>query len=238
MKTYKLGNRAKCIIRAYTAGQYGDTFLKYDNQPYTVLKDINATLNFSTYEKKSTNAPGMNVLGYNVDFIDNIYIGNIKLTDKILKLIYCKSEDKLCSVSENYNTDDVGKIYFTANYGHIYQVFVYNSNGGLEKAFGEYDLVENNYSMTLDQSNSSYLICYSYISPALNLNRLNNYYITLDFEFTGNQDNDSSTYWLHIGKCMIAPNKTLILDDNTNNISLVCNVINDNPGQNYLIVQE
>lgn len=236
MKTYKLGNRAKCIIRAYAAGQYGDTLIKYDNQPYTILKDINATLNFSSYEKKNLNAPGMNLLGYYIDFLDNIYIGNVKLTDKILKLIYCKSEDKLCSVSENFTTDDGGRIYFNANYEKIYQVFVYNCDGELETAMGEYDLVKNNYSLTLEQSESSYVICYSYLASTLDLNRMNNYYVTLDFEFCGNKDDDSTTYWLHIDKCVLSVNKTLTLDSTTNNIGLVCNVINDKEGQNYLIV--
>ena len=40
MKTYKIGNKVKCIIRSYSSGYIGETRMEYDNQPYTVLQDI------------------------------------------------------------------------------------------------------------------------------------------------------------------------------------------------------
>ena len=39
---FQIGNQAKCIIRAYHAGAIGNTTIKYDNQPYTVLTEAMA----------------------------------------------------------------------------------------------------------------------------------------------------------------------------------------------------
>ena len=42
METYKLGNKVNCIFRAYHSGKIGDETIQYDNQPYTIVNDIQA----------------------------------------------------------------------------------------------------------------------------------------------------------------------------------------------------
>lgn len=236
MKTYKLGNKAKCIIRAYAPGVYGDETINYANQPYTILKDVSASFNFSNYEHAATNHLGQQLLNYNVDFLDTIYISNVKLTEKILKLIYCKSEDKLCAFSENYTSNENKEIFLNANYNTLYQVFIYNVEGQLEAKYDKYDAAQNEYVLKVDNANSSYIICYSIYRAAVDLNNLNNYNVTLDFEFKGNQDNNTTTYWLHIDRCVLKPSKSIMLDGESNSTSIECDVINDNTTNNYLIV--
>ena len=46
MNTYKLGNKITCIIRAYSSGKIGDMVMDYNNQPYTIVKSVNANLSF------------------------------------------------------------------------------------------------------------------------------------------------------------------------------------------------
>ena len=45
---------------------------------------------------------------------------DIPLTNKILNLIFLKSEEKLCSVSKNFNSNEEGKIYFSKPTEEIY----------------------------------------------------------------------------------------------------------------------
>ena len=53
MSTYKIGNKVKGIIRAYSAGKLGNTNIAYDNQPYAILKDIDVSLTFEEQTKNS-----------------------------------------------------------------------------------------------------------------------------------------------------------------------------------------
>ena len=48
MKTYKLGNKIKCIIRSFASGKIGSQEMQYGNQPYTVLKDVAASVTFES----------------------------------------------------------------------------------------------------------------------------------------------------------------------------------------------
>lgn len=238
MDQYKIGNKAKCIIRGYSAGQYGNDFLTYDNQPYTILKDVEVELHFNSKEVKANGGDSRLKIGYNVDFLQSITISNVLLTDKILSLIYSKNELKLCSTSENYISDENKTIFFNTSAEQIYQVFIYDKNGQLEQAIGTYQLAQNGYSIQVAQANASYLICYSFIGEyAVNLQRNNNIYLTLDFEIASNINDTTSTMWLHIDKCMMSVEKTLSFTDRNNRANLVCLVINDNNNNCYLTLK-
>lgn len=238
MDQYKIGNKAKCIIRGYSAGQYGNDFLTYDNQPYTILKDVEVELHFDSKEVKANGGDSRLKIGYNVDFLQSITISNVLLTDKILSLIYSKNELKLCSTSENYISDENKTIFFNTSAEQIYQVFIYDKKGQLEQAIGTYQLAQNEYSIQVAQANASYLICYSFIGEyAVNLQRNNNIYLTLDFEIASNINDTTSTMWLHIDKCMMSVEKTLSFTDKNNRANLVCLVINDNNNNCYLTLK-
>ena len=85
MKTYKLGNKTKCIIRSFSAGRIGEQEMQYDNQPYTVLKDVEASLTFT--DKNISSKSTFVDLSYNIDNLQEINISNVELNDKILNLI-------------------------------------------------------------------------------------------------------------------------------------------------------
>ena len=87
METYKLGNKINCIIRAYSTGSIGSTLIEYVNQPYSILKDVGATINFTDSNKNSSQGV-RNLLAYNVSEIDSLNISNVLLTDKILNLLF------------------------------------------------------------------------------------------------------------------------------------------------------
>ena len=92
MKTYKLGNKIKCIIRSFSAGKIGDQEMIFGNQPYTVLKDVEASLSFSdnTHNSKTSFVE----LAHNKDSLQEITFSNVELNDKILNLIFSKNKDK------------------------------------------------------------------------------------------------------------------------------------------------
>ena len=52
METYKIGNKVDCIIRSFASGTLGQTEMKYANQPYTIIKNIEASMTFLEQNKK------------------------------------------------------------------------------------------------------------------------------------------------------------------------------------------
>ena len=150
MKTYKLGNKTKCIIRSFSAGRIGEQEMQYDNQPYTVLKDVEASLTFT--DKNISSKSTFVDLSYNIDNLQEINISNVELNDKILNLIFSKNEDKLCSTMINCVAEN-NKIYITSPTDEIYQVFIYDVDGNLEQAYG----VLNNMEVEVKR-NEDYLV--------------------------------------------------------------------------------
>lgn len=231
MNTYKIGNKSQCIIRSYNSENIGDVEIQYNNQPYTILKNIEATLNFNTHNRDISVAH-QNKIAFNNDFVSEINLSNIVITDKILNLIYSKNEDKLCSVAENYITDEEKHIFLNTSAEEIYQVFIYKKNGILEAAYGTLDVSEGLY---LEEANESYLICYSYLgNKSVNLNKTNNYYLTLDLEIPGNINDNTSTMWIHIDKCILDAEKNMYFRNLSNTIDLTFKVINDDTTNHYI----
>lgn len=233
MENYKIGNRVTAILRAWCAGQIGDYTLTYKNEPFLILPDIEVRL---AYKNKiaEASAEQNTFLTYNADAISEISIDNIPISDKILSLIYSKNEEKLCNVVENCISDEENKIYLSCPRSTIYQVFIFSA-GQMIQAYGELDISEG---IVVPSSDSSYTVCYSYEGEvSVNLNRPENYAITIDLEIVGNINDTTSHMWLHLDKCFAVATKQLMFGEKTNTINLRFRIINDNSTNNYITLK-
>ena len=228
MKTYKLGNKTKCIIRSFSAGRIGEQEIKYDNQPYTVLKDIEASLTF--VDKNISSKTTFVDLSYNIDSLQEINISNVELNDKILNLIFSKNEDKLCSTMINCVAEN-NKIYITSPTDEIYQVFIYDVDGNLEQAYG----VLNNMEVEVNR-NEDYLVFFTYAGEkSFKINRSESLYLTLDLILEGNADDEINTSFIHINKCALKVNKNMYFNRSLNAVDLKFVVIDDN--ESYITLE-
>ena len=228
MKTYKLGNKTKCIIRSFSAGRIGEQEMQYDNQPYTVLKDVEASLTF--VDKNISSKTTFVDLSYNIDSLQEINISNVELNDKILNLIFSKNEDKLCSTMINCVAEN-NKIYITSPTDEIYQVFIYDVDGNLEQAYG----VLNNMEVAV-QRNEDYLVFFTYVGEkSFKINRSESLYLTLDLILEGNADDEINTSFIHINKCALKVNKNMYFNRSLNAVDLKFVVIDDN--ESYITLE-
>ena len=228
MKTYKLGNKTKCIIRSFSAGKIGEQEITYDNQPYTVLKDVEASLTF--IDKNISSKSTFVDLSYNIDSLQEINISNVELNDKILNLIFSKNEDKLCSTMINCVAEN-NKIYITSPTDEIYQVFIYDVDGNLEKAYG----VLNNMEVEVNR-NEDYLVFFTYAGEkSFKINRSESLYLTLDLILEGNADDEIHTSFIHINKCALKVNKNMYFNRSLNAVDLKFVVIDDN--ESYITLE-
>ena len=228
MKTYKLGNKTKCIIRSFSAGRIGEQEMQYDNQPYTVLKDVEASLTFT--DKNISSKSTFVDLSYNIDNLQEINISNVELNDKILNLIFSKNEDKLCSTMINCVAEN-NKIYITSPTDEIYQVFIYDVDGNLEQAYG----VLNNMEVAV-QRNEDYLVFFTYVGEkSFKINRSESLYLTLDLILEGNANDEINTSFIHINKCALKVNKNMYFNRSLNAIDLKFVVIDDN--ESYITLE-
>lgn len=224
MNSYKIGNKIKTIISSYTSGKIGSMDAQYDGQPYTILLDSEATFSFSEIDKDAIQSRTNRVLSYNYDTLEEIRINNVPLTDKILSLIFKENTtEKFLRKAENYISDEEGKIFLNIDDSEtIYQVFIYNDNGELESAMDSYNEIE----LTVLKPESSYLICYYRVGEkSYWLNKPNNLYVTLDMEVEGNQDDETTTMWIHVEKCGFRVNKNMYFNNSSNTIDLIFSVI-------------
>ncbi|MBO5947572.1 hypothetical protein J6Q66_01905 [bacterium] len=225
MKTYKLGNKIDCIIRSYCGGKIGSIDMKYGNQPYTVLKEVEASLRFSARDKDA-NSDFLN-LTYNADNLDEITISDVELNDRILNLIFSKNEENLAHAMENCESGDDKIIYIKPEYSC--QVFVYDIDGNLENAYGE--LKTNQ--IPVQRANEDYLVFYSYPEQvSYSLKRGENLYLTLDLILTGNRDDEFNKSYIHIEKCALQISKDMYFNERINSIDLTFKVLKD--GNNYI----
>lgn len=228
MKTYKLGNKTKCIIRSFSAGRIGEQEMQYDNQPYTVLKDVEASLTFT--DKNISSKSTFVDLSYNIDSLQEINISNVELNDKILNLIFSKNEDKLCSTMINCVAEN-NKIYITSPTDEIYQVFIYDVDGNLEQAYG----VLNNMAVEVKR-NEDYLVFFTYVGEkSFKINRSESLYLTLDLILEGNADDEINTSFIHINKCALKVNKNMYFNRSLNAVDLKFVVIDDN--ESYITLE-
>lgn len=224
MSTIKIGNKVKGIIRSYTAGKIGNIEMQYGNQPYTVLNDIEAYLNFADQDTSAKHLDNTDLV-FNHDTLKEIQLNNVLLTDRILELIYKINEDRLCSCQENYISDAAGMIYFNFPTDEVYQLFIYDNEGMLEKAEGTYSQL----SMQVEKPDTEYSVYYSFLgSKSFILSKPENFYVTIDLEIVGNEDDNTQDMFIHIEKCCLKINKNMRFTNNNNTIDLIARVITTN----------
>lgn len=228
MDTYKIGNKVKLIIRSFSAGKMGDMDMEYENQPYTIVNGASLNLSFDSVDKTS-NRGDINLLTFNHDRLTRIDISDVPLTEKILKLIYKNNGQPLCCTSENLVSD--GNILYLNIPDTIYQVFLYDNEGNLEKAYGEY----TESTMEVEKTDSSYMLIYSYMGEkSISLDKPNNFYCILDAQIEGNINDQTSKMFLHCGKCGVKVNKDMAFRQHSNTVDLSFIVLDK---ENYLTIK-
>lgn len=229
MDTYKIGNKVTGIIRAYSAGQLG---AQYDNQPYTIIKGSAARLTFQSYEKTATARQDEQILAFEKEIPQQISLSDVKLNDKIMNLIYFKNEtEMLCHRAETF-TSTVESRIFLNNPSELYQVFIYDDEGNLELAFGTLtDKV-----VTVKKPESSYLVCYSYKgSKSYYLDKPQNPCVTLDLQIDGNVNDKTHPMFMHLEKCVVKVDKSMIFSQQTNTTTLTFIILKSD--NNYLTIE-
>ena len=239
MRTYKLGNKIDCIIRSFSPVKIGDDELIFANQPYTVLKNVKANLTFKTSDGEAKTR--FSQLHYSVDTLDEVTISDVELNNKILNLIFSKNEDKITSHMQNCEVEN-NKFYLTASDSNIHQVFVYDINGKLIAATGQWttdevDITQFDY-VNLPEAGytGNCLVFYSAIGGlSHNISKTENLYLTLDLIITGNADDELNASYIHINKCAIFVDKNMYFNNSLNAVDLKFKVIND--GESYITLE-
>lgn len=231
MENYKLGNIGQIIIRTYNPidGIYPT---KYDNQPYTFLKDKEFAINFDN-NTSDIKRRTVNELATSWGTIDSIEINDVELNSKILNLVYQPNESKICSRAENYDSDDEGMIYLTRpNNQTIYQIFIYNDDGDLETALDELNSDE----LQVERPNSNYFIIYNFEGRnAFNFSSNQKYYFTLDITTIMNEDEESQPCHIHIDKCQLRLDQRMTFKQSSNTIDLIFKVVGHT--DNYICLE-
>lgn len=267
MKTYKLGNKINCIVRAYSKGKIGKFDIEFDNQPYTVLKDVEASLTFTekTYDSKST----FTDLAHTAENLQEVTLSNVELNDKVLNMIF--SEKKHGAVSKHENlimTEGVVLLKEFIN-GEIAQIFIYNIDGELLAAAGSVNVNNRkvdcrNFECYHPEKHKSLteevIIFYSYEKDCFKFKREDkeyinesgeivkeNKYFILDLILEGNteenEEDTPTTSFIHIGKCAVRINKNMYFNKSLNAVDLkfivVDNVVNkDDDNESYIILEQ
>lgn len=239
MKTYRLGNKVNCIIRASFDGMKIGNQELIENQPYTILKDVEANLTFAS--KESQGKAVFNALYYEQDVLSEVHISNVELNNKILDLIFSipKEEEEnnpKCHCFINRDSDNQGKVYLDHS-ETVTDIFVFDENG-LNKSIQSWD---GSKPLQL-AANKNYLIVYSYKgSKKLFLEKSNNAYFTLDLCLLGNKSEDTNDQecnsFIHIEKCALEINKNMYFNKNINAVDLRFKVINDKGNLNSITLE-
>ena len=220
MFTYKLGNTANVIISSIDSGKIGDYQFQYADEPYTILKEKEVELTFTSIVKEIQTK--IAELQYSQDYPHTIKINNVELNDKILNLLYKKIDDGACTLSENHNADSNGYIYANTVNRPLYHIFIYDDNGQLENAYS----YNENGEFKVKKPNSNYLLIYTYKGDVgYSLQPLENIYVCLDINSVSNTDDVTSTSFYHFGKCALQINKDMFFRQNTNTVDLIFKII-------------
>ena len=240
MKNYKLGNQVTVIIRSYSDDTFiGGQYVKYANQPYTIIKSAEANLSFKNIT--STAKTTFNHLAYTHIKPSQLSISNVTINDKILNLIFHKNqteEPHLCTKLENVTSSQDKKIYFGQLNETLKNVFIYDNEGNCK-----YEPELNNNSCQVDKSEQPYLVCYQYESTtSFSLDQNNNHYYTIDLLLTSNQkefgekDNTINST-IHLEKCALEINSDMSFAQNSNAVDLKFIVLDDNNLENYITLE-
>ena len=221
MKTYQLGNKVTCIVRSFCPSTIGDVETQYDNEPYTILKDVSVSMTFADVEKNARDGQKLRQLNYDMSALNQVRISNVQLTNKVLGMLFTDYENGLKSHYDAVESDDSGHVYLTTQDDKIYQVFIYNEDEEMIQAYGEID--PNEILLTPEKS---YLIVYQTLgTKSLCLNSPNNMYFILDLICEGNTDEVTAPAYIHIHKAGLRSEKSLYFSKNLNAVDLTFNVI-------------
>lgn len=221
MKTYQIGNKVTCIIRAFCPSIIGGVQMQYDNEPYTILKDVSVSMTFTDSEENATSAHKARQLNFNTGSLNQVRISNVQLTNKVLGMLFNFNDIGLKSHFESVTTDETGHIFLNTQDDTIYQVFIYDDTETMIQAYG--NISPNEIILTPDKS---YLIVYQTLgSDSLGLSIPNNAYFTLDLICEGNTDEITAPTYVHIHKAGLRSEKSLYFNRTLNAVDLTFNVI-------------
>lgn len=227
MKTYQIGNKVTCIIRSYCPSIIGEVQTKYDNEPYTILSDVNVSLSFTEVEKNATSGNRLRQLHYNDSGLNQVRISNIHLTNKILNMLFESYDQGTKSHFESVIAQD-NKLYLSTQEDTIYQVFVYDENETMIKAVGTLEVIDGAITLpeTTLEEEGAYLVVYQTLgNNSVRLNGPNNTYFTLDLICEGNTDEETAPTYIHIQKAGLRADKSLYFSKTINAVDLTFNVI-------------
>lgn len=221
MKTYQIGNKVTCIVRAFCPTTIGEVQMQYDNEPYTILKDVSVSITFTDSEENAYSAHKNRQLNFTTGSLNQVRISNVQLNNKTLGMLFNKQELGLKSHFESVIADEDGHVFLSTQEEVIYQVFIYDSTETMIQAYG--NINPSAIELTPDES---YLIVYQTLgNDILGLNIPNNTYYTLDFICEGNTDETTAPTYIHIQKAGLRSEKSLYFNRNLNAVDLTFNVI-------------
>ena len=238
MSEVMLGNKINCIIRAYT-GTIGTYTMQYKYQPYTFLRDVEVTFSFSQDAKTFITGKSTQEISWNNSDLTSIRISNVPLTSRIINLIYKPIDQKvvapLISHSEVLTSEKDGKLYLDGE--KKYQVFLIDDADQCEKSYGEL----NTDFIQVKKPSSDYLLVYYKLinnsDSTFSFNSGNNTYVTLDFDWiSNNQNNQSAKGHIHIERAAVKINNSISFNRFNNKVDLTFDVIEDE--HNYISFEE
>ena len=232
--TYKLGNKITCIISSDVLSTT-DFFAK--QQPYTIVSNIEATLNFNDYVTDL--AARHEVLNYHESVLESITLSNVPITNKIVDYAFrqhmaIKEKEKVfitkiaqCAVS---NTNEV-LLTLPLTVNDLYYVFVYDALD-TSKLLYHADHIQN-YNLNtnpirLTTKVSDVLVIYRQLTDAFYpLCSTTDGYVSLDLLLVGNENEATNASTIHINKCVLQPVNALSFNTTLNTVDLTFTVIND-----------
>lgn len=255
METFKFGNKVKCIIRFHNCSKsIGGITPQFDEQPYTVLNNLSATVTFKSNSTNSTSKESAYLMANQVDEIGEIQLRNCLLTDKLIYLLFGMREGAgnftaQCQVT----ADEDGKLYLPTT-KTVCRAFVYDSNGDLYAAYTFDGKEKSNNLHGLDMSNGQvlskdncifsttegargfitdqdYMIFYEYPGEfTFSLDSQYSSVMSFDLISDGNLQDSTKSFCLHIAKATISANKTFYFTkQESNTIDLTLKVIQPLP---------
>ncbi len=215
MYFYKIGNMSDVILRSVDASAIGSHKIKYDYEPYTILKDKEIEINFKSITKELKGST--NVLQFNQDYPEELVVKNVELNDKILNLLYKQTAEGICTEYQNCVSDEEGIIYLNNIKDHYYQIFIFNEEGNLESAYGE----STESQFKVENTNSSYLIVYGFMGEKnYTICPIENIYFSIDIISKSNSDDVTLPTYYHFDKCALEITKDMYFNNNANTVDL------------------
>lgn len=225
MNSYKIGNQANCVFRSFVPGTIGGMVMQYDGQPYTEVKDIEASFYFSDASTEATTPISLAAASQGVYF-NEVRLKNCPLTEKILNLVFNKSDVAMMSCSENVRSDGDGYCYLSTT-NPAYQVFVYDVNGKLVDAAGR---IWDGFIGRLTPNENYIVYYYKEVAKALSLDRKKSIYMSADITTIGNIGDSTRKFSFHIAKCNVEIYRNINLNgNNANTIDLTLKIITPTP---------